>query len=256
MPREIRKIMPIHRLFIDSEVKTEPCTVPMPFEGSQGRGSSTRFVFSASPKALFVRIEADCAVPPTAKKRPPKGRVFEDDCLEIFLRPQIDPANPFPASLYYGWEVNPEGVLLEYRAGIGSEGVRLIGSGSGRSALDGSGARPGVEPVFGILRDRICGTEITFDYDWHSRAAVTSRVSGGGELRDGGAPEPLLWTVELIIPWEDFGLDQAPRGEQWFFTVNRIEQDPGEKPGLSTLLEGTETPAFHQPASFIPLQFD
>lgn len=248
--------MPIHRIFTDSEEKMEPCGVPKPFEGFPGRGSQTRFSLAASSKALFVSLDADCAAPPASKKRPRKGRVFEDDCLEIFLRPQIDAENPFPASFYYGWEVNPDGALLEYRAGIGSEGVRIVGNGSGRSVLDGSGARPGVEPVFGILRDRICGTEITFDYDWHSRAAVSSRVSGGASRVAAGASERLLWTVELVIPWEDFGLAEAPRGERWYFTVNRIEQCPGENPGLSTLLEGTETPAFHQPSSFVPLQFD
>ena len=44
----------------------------------------------------------------------PKGRVYEDDCLEVFLMPGGD--------RYWGWEINPLGTQLDYLASGWGEG--------------------------------------------------------------------------------------------------------------------------------------
>ncbi len=232
-------------------------TLPLPFPGHEGSGSETRFFLKADETGLTLVAEAEFSGVLASRDRSPKGRVFEDDCLELFLRPQISPENPFPAAFYFGWEVNPAGNLLEYRAGIGAEGERMIGNGSGLSVADGSGAKPGVEPVFGILRDEICGVKIAFDYDWHSGALIKTEL-----LRESEGKVPGLWRLALCVPWSDFGLSGFPAGERWYFTVNRIDRSaapgrdgPAGKPGLATLLSGTDIPAFHQPDSFMPLEF-
>jgi len=66
-------------------------------------------------KFLYVHLWAkDSWI--TARERKPKGRVFEDDCLEVFLMPET--------GRYFGWEVNALGTLLEYRVeGWGSGAV-------------------------------------------------------------------------------------------------------------------------------------
>lgn len=243
--------MDFFRVFIDSGKKADKYPVSRPFSGHIGSGSGTFFSLSATKSTFSVKICAELPGSPVSRSRPEKGRVFEDDCLEFFLRPQISPDNPFPAAFYFGWEVNPQGALLDYRVGVGAEGIRMIGNGGGRSKTDGSGAKPGVEPVYGILRDAVCGVPLTFDYDWHSSVLVSSSID----------PEPSsdttgLWTVDLSIPWTDFGFLEAPRGERWYFTVNRIEQGADGNPGLATLLVGTDMPSFHQPDSFVSLQFD
>ncbi|MEI8095679.1 MAG: carbohydrate-binding family 9-like protein [Spirochaetales bacterium] len=57
-------------------------------------------------KYLYVHLWAkDSWV--VAKETKPKGKVYEDDCLEVFLRPD-------PQAGYIGWEVNALGTLLEY----------------------------------------------------------------------------------------------------------------------------------------------
>lgn len=242
--------MDYYRIPTGNSGKNEYQALPLPFEGFEGSGLESRFLLEAGETGLTLTADAEFASDLACATRPQKGRVFEDDCLELFLRPQISAENPFPAPYYYGWEVNPAGVMLEYRAGIGAEGARMIGSGNGLSVTDGSGARSGVEPVFGILRDEICGVKITFDYDWHSKASAAAEIVRRPKEGAYG-----LWRLSLAVPWSDLGLTERPRGELWYFTVNRIEQIQGRKPGLATLLSGTETPAFHQPDSFVPLEF-
>ncbi len=216
--------------------------------------SPTQFRLAASPHGFSVLIEAVYLVFPFFKERPPKGRVFEDDCLEFFIRPQSSKDSFFPAPFYYCWEINAGGSLLEYRAGIGEEGRRIIGSGGGEAICDGSGALPGIEPVHGILRDTVAGSLISFEYDWKSKAAYTVKIDEPNKL----------WLLDLFIPWADFGLDEAPHGEVWYFTVNRIEVPSQEmggkangkaegKPGLACLHEGMTEPLFHQPNLFPPI---
>lgn len=42
-----------------------------------------------------------------AQETKAKGRVYDDDCLEVFLSPE--------SGRYWGWEVNPLGTCLDYR---------------------------------------------------------------------------------------------------------------------------------------------
>lgn len=220
-------------------------SIPWPLESFSGKSQETSFTMSYSEKFLSVTIDAFCQILPPESKRSQKGRVFEDDCLEIFIRPQSSPESFFPASFYYGWEVGFNGALLDYKAGIGDEGQRIIGSGNGSSVTDGSGAKEGVEPVHGILRENICGTRISFDYDWKSKAAVLSKVVGKGQ-----------WQVSLEIPWTDFGIEKPPVEEIWYFTVNRIDVSSKDgKIGLACLHEGITEPRFHQPFLFPSLKF-
>jgi hypothetical protein len=186
-----------------------------PFELFPG----TNFAFSADTMGFTVQIASACAEQSSAAIRPAKGRVFEDDSLSFFLRPQLSEESFFPAPLYYGWEIGEGGSLLEFRAGIGEEGARIIGSGNGSCVTDGSGVALGVEPVHGISREVVFGTLISFDYDWKSKAVVSSKPDRAkGE-----------WKLEVTIPWADFGLESAPHGETWYFTVNRNEAGADRK---------------------------
>ena len=59
-----------------------------------------------SEKFLYVHLWAkDSWV--VGRETKAKGRVYEDDCLEVFLQPE--------EGRYWGWEVNPLGTLLDYR---------------------------------------------------------------------------------------------------------------------------------------------
>lgn len=227
--------------------KTGPYELSWPIEGFTGSASETHFTLQAVPSGFRIHFEARLAGKPCFVKRPPKGRVFEDDCLEIFIRPQLSRDSFFPAPFYYGWEIGAGGSLLDYRAGVGDEGRRIIGSGNGTSVTDGSGAVPGTEPVYGILHDDILGTLISFDYDWKSKATFSSNIDESSHI----------WSLDLTIPWSDFGLDGAPHGETWYFTVNRIDAGAalaGGNPGLACLHEGIVEPRFHQPALFPALK--
>jgi len=200
------------------------------FNGPFELFSGTNFAFLADSAGFTIRIIFACAKQTAAKIRPAKGRVFEDDSLSFFLRPQLSEESFFPAPLYYGWEIGDGGSLLEFRAGLGEEGRRIIGSGNGSTVTDGSGVRLGVEPVHGISRETIFGTLISFDYDWKSKAVVSSKLDGAkGE-----------WKLDLSIPWADFGLESAPHGETWYFSLNRI-------------VAGMTRMQFHQPDLFSPL---
>jgi hypothetical protein len=66
-----------------------------------------------SDKFLYLHLWAkDSWV--VAKETKAKGRVYDDDCLEVFLMPE--------AGRYWGWEVNPLGTLLDYRVEGWGEG--------------------------------------------------------------------------------------------------------------------------------------
>ena len=223
-----------------------------PLTDFSGSSPATTFTLASDPSGFTVHFEASLPGAPVFRPRPPKGRVFEDDCLEIFVRPQLSRDSFFPAPFYYGWEISAAGILLDYRAGIGDEGRRIIGSGNGFSATDGSGAKPGIEPVHGVLREDILGTLISFDYDWKSKAYHATKIDDAVKS----------WTLDLSIPWSDFGLDDAPHGETWYFTVNRIDAGAAlhsgggvgagksGNPGLACLHEGITEPRFHQPDLF------
>ena len=134
----------------------------------------------------------------------------------------------------------------------GKSARRIIGSGKGSSVADGSGAKPGQDPVHGILRENILGTLISFDYDLKSKTSFISKIDDAGKN----------WTLDLSISWSDFGLDEAPHGESWFFTMNRIDAGaalPGSdgktgNPGLACLHEGILELRLQQPDLFPPVQ--
>jgi hypothetical protein len=182
----------------------------------------------------------------------PKSRVFENDCLEIFLRP-FDTTTNKPSSLYYGWEINTSGACLDYRAGVGEEGLSFLES------LSEFQNRPIFDPtspiVSGKLYDVIAEKKITFDYDWKSQITKTINV------------EDEFWYLEVFIPWTDFGLTEAPKkGTKWTGTFNRIDETARilaakkssvktPQPGLQSLIEDTSWPRFHQPEHFALFTF-
>ncbi len=77
---------------------------PWPTNNFERQNTEIRVAWSA--KFLYVHYWAhDNAILATETK--PKGKVYLDDCLEFFARP--DPHGP-----YVGWEINALGTLLEY----------------------------------------------------------------------------------------------------------------------------------------------
>ena len=77
---------------------------PWPAKGSERQFTEVRAGWT--DKFLYVHLWAkDSWI--TARETKPKGRVYEDDCLEVFLMPED--------GRYWGWEVNALGTLLEYR---------------------------------------------------------------------------------------------------------------------------------------------
>lgn len=240
--------MPKYEIPDSASVFAGPFELFWPLTDFSGSSSATTFSLASNSTGFTVHFEATLSRPPFFRQRPPKGRVFEDDCLEIFVRPQLSRESFFPAPFYYGWEISAAGILLDYRAGVGDEGRRIIGSGSGSAVTDGSGAKPGVEPVHGVLHEDILGTLISFDYDWKSKASFISKIDEDSKT----------WTLDLSISWADFGLEEAPHGETWYFTVNRIDAgaavsgavEKSENPGLACIHEGITEPRFHQPDLF------
>ena len=194
------------------------------------------------------------AVPPgfTAKRRSYKGKVFEDDCLELFIRPA-------DSDVYYGWEINACGACLDYRAGVGESGLKAVSvpnraqDGSAEQR-DGTAAPDAHRKVCGRKTDRIEGIDIHFDYDWQSRAQWRM------ECEDG------FWYLELFVPWSDFGMSEPPvRGTVWYGTINRIDAGVYGRPhvrgesGLQCLLDFADTdapaPRFHQPQRFAAFEW-
>jgi hypothetical protein len=253
MQKRSRKTMSIYEIPASGNGFTGPYELFWPLTDFSGSSPATTFTLAGNSSGFSVHFEASLSAMPVFSLRPPKGRVFEDDCLEIFVRPQLSRDSFFPAPFYYGWEISAAGILLDYRAGIGEEGRRIIGSGNGASVTDGSGAKPGIEPVHGVLREDILGTLISFDYDWKSKASIASKIDDAGKI----------WTLDISIPWSDFGLDDAPHGETWYFTANRIDAGAAMKtnaagksgnPGLGCIHEGIAEPRFHQPDLFPAIQ--
>lgn len=237
--------MKIFELSAKNTIFSEKHQIPWPLKAYESNQNPTFFYFETTSQGFILHIEAFFTKPLMYKKRPPKGRVFETDCLELFLRPALTTNSKESAPYYYGWEIAPDGCLLDYRAGVGEEGRRCIGSGSGAGPFDGSGAQEGIEPVRGLLHDTIEDCLISFDYDWKSQARLSSRI----------VESKNKWLLDLEIPWLDFGLTQSPRSETWTFTVNRIDvsSQPNSNPGLACLHQNIQVPRFHQPALFCPL---
>ena len=77
----------------------------------------------------------------------------------------------------------------------------------------------------------------------------------------------LFRSLEVFIPWTDFGLTEAPKkGTKWTGTFNRIDETARilaakkssvktPQPGLQSLIEDTSWPRFHQPEHFALFTF-
>lgn len=181
-----------------------------------------------------------------------KEKVFEDDCVEIFIKPA-------ESEIYYGWEINSKGFCLDYRAGCGEKGKEIIFStmNEPKTEFDGS-------PVIsGYIEDTILEEKITFDYNWKSQYRISTGI------------EDEFWYTDIFIPWTDFSLPdtfsfETLEAKEWQFTCNRIDKTGMElakeksikssaklkgtpkkiNPGLQTLIEGTDYPSFHQSSFF------
>lgn len=173
-----------------------------------------------------------------ANKTEDKTKVFFDDCLEIFLQPE-------DSSVYYGFEINPKGVCLDYRVFIRGDGDSTEGL-SLPQELEGAKEFDGGEKIFGYFNDVIGRKILTFDYDWSSHRKCVSEI------------EDEFWWLDVFIPWEDFGLQEAPKkNTHWRGTINRIDSSVprGTNHGFLCLLDETELVSFHQPDKFASFSF-
>ena len=181
----------------------------------------------------------------SAVRTEPKTSVFNEDCLELFIQPEN-------SSIYYGFEINPKDACLDYRVFVepeknNTEDVikNLPSYKSGHFYDEG-------EKVTGLLSTEVAGVNLTFDYDWQSKAVYHSTF------------DDEFWYLELFIPWSDFGLNEMPAaGAVWHGTLNRIDAAENQRrskkaervPGLQCLLDETKIPAFHQPGKFAEFCF-
>lgn len=202
-----------------------------------------------------------------ADKQGNKTRVFEDDCLEVFIRP-ANKDNSTPSPIYYGWEFNANGACLDYRVGVGSDTTKdgivngnVIANEDGISILEKRCSPTekqydGGEKVSGFLHDTVADKKLLFDYDWQSHAVSRIHL------------EEEFWYLELFIPWYDFDIDECPKpGTIWHMTINRIDEFgykraikkglANARPGLLCLLDDVspDLGAFHQPDKFAEFTF-
>lgn len=173
-----------------------------------------------------------------SKKTSHKMRVFEDDCLEFFIRPEA-------ADIYYGFEFNSKGFLLDYRSGIGEKGKQLI-----LDSIDEKEEKrvQDTDAIISGCSEAKSGDKILFfDYSWKSNALITNDI------------EDEFWYAELFIPWGDFGLKDfdytSLDKKTWTFTCNRIDNPGNGIQGYQTLLASSEKVSFHQPELFAKALF-
>lgn len=241
-----------------------------------------------------------------ARRTEDKTKVYEDDCLEFFIMPGTSlgtaqknatgatagaasnatitktptgattdaaTASITPTgSVYYAWEINPNGACLDYRVFVGDGAEKLLSgaggvktdenpAGTARKEADGTAPNQkkhekydGGEKIFGINSDTIAGVPLLFDYDWKSHAVRRIEIDDD------------FWYLELFIPWSDLGLTEPPApGTTWYGTANRVDAGArsravagtkrSENPGLVCLIEDTELPSFHQPQKFAAFHF-
>ncbi len=168
----------------------------------------------------------------TAQHTEPKSRVFEDDCMELFIRTGND--------TYYGFEFNPKGALLDYRACPG-ETVP-------------ADWQLTTEQTEAVVHATIAEKPIAFDYSYQTGAVITTEI------------EDEFWYTELFIPWSALHRTEPPaEGETWTGTINRIDitgtaRRAGSKKsaphaGYQSLISGTDWAQFHQPDYFARFTF-
>ncbi len=167
----------------------------------------------------------------TAVHTEPKSRVYEDDCIELYLRPA-------DSDTYYGFELNPKGTLLDYRACPAPD-------------IPASWNLPdNAETVHAAIAEK----PVTFDYNYKTGAIIHTEI------------EDEFWYTELFIPWTSLNRNEPPAaGETWTGTINRIDitgtaKRAGSKKsaphaGYQTLISGTDWAQFHQPDYFARFTF-
>lgn len=172
-----------------------------------------------------------------AKKTAHKTKVFEDDCLEVFIRPE-------ESDVYYAFEFNANGYMLDYRCGIGPKGKEQI-----LNTMEDSKeiSVQENEIVSGYSEDASGKDLLAFDYSWKSKAIITNAI------------EDEFWYAELFVPWTDFGFENFDyrnvENKTWTFTCNRIDNPGNGIQGYQTLTEGSEKVSFHQPELFAKALF-
>lgn len=172
------------------------------------------------------------------KKTAHKTKVFEDDCLEFFIRPQ-------ESDVYYAFEFNANGYMLDYRCGIGQKGKDHILTTINEKNQNSLSEKDAT--VFGYAESDTNGTLLSFDYNWKSNALITNSI------------EDEFWYAELFVPWTDFGFENFDyrnvENKTWTFTCNRIDNPGNGIQGYQTLIESSEKVSFHQPELFVKAHF-
>ena len=169
-----------------------------------------------------------------ANKQENKTKVFFDDCLEVFLQPEN-------SSVYYGFEINPNGACLDYRVFIRGDEKDFP------KELENSKEYDGSEKIFGFNNDVVNGNFLTFDYDWKAHGSIATEITDE------------FWYLDVFIPWSDFGLKEAPKENSvWKGTINRIDASAGKgkNPGFLCTLNETSVASFHQPDKFASFVFE
>lgn len=198
-----------------------------------------------------------------AERTEPHTRVFDEDCLEVFIQPSAPKTIPAPQTespqtdkqncTYYCWEINPNGACLDYCVDYGPAVDALAGTTEEEhAAFKAKSSYTGQESVRGKLYDFVAEKPLFFDYDRIPKAKWVQSV------------DDEFWYLELFVPYSSLGLSEPPKaGDIWKATFNRIDAPrtkPGQKkdnpkPGLASLLEDTNWPKFHQPEHFAELVF-
>ncbi len=181
-----------------------------------------------------------------AERTEPHTRVFDEDCLEVFIQPA-------GSDTYYCWEINPNGACLDYCVDFGPAVEALAGTTEEEhAAFKAKSTYTGQESVRGRLYDFVAEKPLFFDYDRIPKAKWVQSI------------DDEFWYLELFVPYTSLGLSEPPKsGDIWKATFNRIDAPrtkPGQKkdnprPGLASLLEDTDWPRFHQPEHFAEFVF-
>ncbi len=226
------------------------------WEAYKGRTLFTGAFVAGGKDGLAVSF---CAEVPhnkiVARRTENKTKVYEDDCLELFIMPgnatgaESDAAT---GSIYYAWEINPNGACLDYRVFTGDTASTVLEEARKQKDFE---VYAGDEKISGFHQDTIDGLPLLFDYSWKSHAVRRINI------------EDDFWYLELFIPWSDLGLTEPPApGTTWYGTINRLDagarsravsgEKRSENPGLLCLLDDTELPSFHQPKKFAAFHFE
>lgn len=243
-----------------------------PWGAFKGRTLFTGAFVAGGKDGLAVSF---CAEVPhnklVARRTEDKTKVYEDDCLELFIMPVTqersvaqesgtsnvsksakNSAATSAPSVYYAWEINPNNACLDYRVFTGELAHKTLEQARAQKDFE---VYAGDEKISGFHQDTIDGLPLLFDYSWKSHAVRRINI------------EDDFWYLELFIPWSDLGLTEPPApGTTWYGTINRLDagarsravsgEKRSENPGLLCLLDETDLPSFHQPKKFAAFHFE